>query len=179
MLTGRIVSKRMELSEDVSICFCYNMVKSMPGSDSVTYPISYADENEKNYVRRKLIEYNAQHIPDHLKSRYEEINLAIKDDNGNIIGGLIAVLCWNWIEVDILWVDSAFRLKGTGTQLLNEIEKIASEKDCNFIKLNTFSFQAPNFYIKNGYNQYSVLENAPEGAKHFFFKKDINSSKIL
>lgn len=89
----------------------------MPGSDSVTYPISYADENEKNYVRRKLIEYNAQHVPDHLKSRYEEINLAIKDDNGDIIGGLIAVLCWNWIEVDILWVDSAFRLKGTGTQL--------------------------------------------------------------
>ena len=52
----------------------------MLGSDSVTYPISYADENEKNYVRRKLIEYNAQHVPDHLKSRYEEINLAIKDE---------------------------------------------------------------------------------------------------
>jgi GNAT superfamily N-acetyltransferase len=151
------------------------VTKPRPGSDNMTYPISCADDTEKNYVRRKLIEYNAQHVPEHLKSRYEEINLVIKDEQGNILGGLIAVLCWNWIEVDILWVDSAFRLKGIGTQLLNEVEKIASERACTFIKLNTFSFQAPDFYIKNGYHRYSVLENAPEGSSHYFFKKDIGS----
>lgn len=153
------------------------MEKLKSGCDDLTYTIFNADENEKNYVRRKLKEYNAQHVPEHLRSRYEEINLAIKDEQGNIIGGLIAVLCWNWIEVDILWVDSAIRFKGIGTQLLHEVEKIASEKACTFIKLNTFSFQAPSFYIKNGYNQYSVIENAPEGANHYFFKKDIDSIK--
>ena len=89
-------------SEDVLIDNCYNVVKLKSGCDDLTYPISYADDYEKNYVRRKLIEYNAQHVPEHLKSRYEEINLAIKDDNGNIIGGLFAVLYWNWIEVYIM-----------------------------------------------------------------------------
>lgn len=142
----------------------------------MNYPISYADEEEKNYVRRKLIEYNAQHVPEHLKTRYEEINLAIKDKDGTVVGGLLAVLCWNWIEVDILWVDLAYRQKGVGTQLLNKIEKIALEKDCTFIKLNTFSFQAPNFYRKNGYEQYALLEHAPEGASHNYFKKSIAPS---
>jgi len=142
----------------------------------MNYPISYADEEEKNYVRRKLIEYNAQHVPEHLKSRYEEINLAIKDKDGTVVGGLLAELCWNWMEVDILWVDLAYRHKGFGTQLLNKIEKIALEKDCTFIKLNTFSFQAPNFYRKNGYEQYALLEHAPEGASQYYFKKNIAPS---
>ena len=48
----------------------------------MTYPISYVNESEKNYVRNKLIEYNAQHVPEHLKSRYEEINLGMKDEKG-------------------------------------------------------------------------------------------------
>ncbi|WP_127583567.1 GNAT family N-acetyltransferase [Paenibacillus koleovorans] len=137
------------------------------------YPIGNADEQEKNFVRRKLIEFNAQHTPEHLKSRYEEINLTVKDENGEILGGLLAVLSWNWIEVNILWVDAAFRHSGIGTQLLQEIERLAKEKGCTFIKLNTFSFQAPAFYLKNGYVQYAVLENAPEGASHYFFKKDV------
>ncbi|MBB6672441.1 GNAT family N-acetyltransferase [Cohnella nanjingensis] len=135
--------------------------------------ISFGNKEESDYIRRRLIEYNAEHAPENLSSRYEEINLTIKDGDGSVIGGMLAVLCWNWIEVDILWIEESLRGMGYGTRLLNFIENIAKEKNCTFIKLNTFSFQAPEFYLKNGYNEVAVFEDAPIGSNHYYFKKAI------
>lgn len=60
------------------------------------------NEIESTYVRNKLIEYNHEHVPKDLNNRYEHINLVVKDHNGLVIGGLLSVLWWNWVEVDIL-----------------------------------------------------------------------------
>ncbi|KRF13457.1 GNAT family N-acetyltransferase [Paenibacillus sp. Soil787] len=139
----------------------------------MTTEIAYGSKEESEYVRRRLIEYNQEHVPDDLKNNYEEINLTIKDNEGKIIGGILSVHCWNWIEVDILWIDKELRGSGFGTQLLTRIEDIAKEKKCTFIKLNTFSFQAPEFYMKNGYKEIAVFEDAPLGSKHYYFRKDI------
>ncbi|ACT01354.1 GNAT family N-acetyltransferase [Paenibacillus sp. JDR-2] len=135
--------------------------------------ISFGNDEESTYIRNKLIEFNAKHVPEDLSSRYEEINLTLKDENGIIIGGMLSTLCWNWIEVEILWIDDTQRGKGNGAQLLNQIEQIAREKGCTFIKLNTFSFQAPLFYLKHGYVQVAVFEEAPVGSNHYYFKKTI------
>ncbi|MET3208732.1 UNVERIFIED_CONTAM: hypothetical protein ABIC26_001671 [Paenibacillus sp. PvR008] len=43
-----------------------------------------------------MIEFNAKHIPEDIRTRYEEINLTLKNDDGQVIGGLLSVL-----EVDI------------------------------------------------------------------------------
>lgn len=135
--------------------------------------IEAATKEESEYIRRRLIEYNAQHVPEHLRNRYEEINLTVKDEDGRVVGGMLAEFCWNWIEVHILWVDDAVRRSGYGSKLLQQIETIAREKECNFLKLNTFSFQAPEFYKKKGYREIAVLEDAPSGSRHYYFKKDI------
>ncbi|MEV5028029.1 GNAT family N-acetyltransferase [Paenibacillus sp. LPE1-1-1.1] len=135
--------------------------------------ISYGNEEESSYIRKRLIAFNAEHVPENLSSRYEEINLTIKDDSGRVIGGLLSTLCWNWIEVEILWIEESLRGLGYGTHLLNQIELIAKEKECTFIKLNTFSFQAPEFYLKNGYDEVAVFKEAPTGSNHYYFKKDL------
>lgn len=135
------------------------------------HPTIYKGSNEEaNYVRNKLIEYNAIHVPNGI---YEEVNLCLKNKNGEIIAGLNSVVCWNWMEIDILWVEEKSRKQGLGKRLLAEAEKIANLKDCTFIKLNTFSFQAPNFYKKYGYKEIAVIENAPLGRNHYYFKKDL------
>jgi GNAT superfamily N-acetyltransferase len=135
--------------------------------------IRRSNKDEVNYVRNKLIEFNDEHVPADIKTNFEEINLTIKDENGKIIGGLISVFCWNWIEVDILWVDQNYRELGYGSKLVLEIEEIAKQKGCTFIKLNTFSFQAPDFYLKHGYNVIGVIDDAPIGFKHYYYKKEI------
>ncbi|MFC4307317.1 GNAT family N-acetyltransferase [Cohnella boryungensis] len=135
--------------------------------------IVISTEDESQYVRSKLKEYNAQHVPDEIRSRYERINLHIANEEGDIIAGLMSVLCWNWVEVEILWVDAQHRIHGYGSKLLQEIERIARAKQCSFLKLNTFSFQAPDFYRKHGFELIGLFDNAPTGHKHYYFKKDL------
>ncbi|MNP68165.1 Acetyltransferase (GNAT) family protein [compost metagenome] len=76
------------------------------------------------------------------------------------------------MEIDILWVEEKNRQQGLGKRLLHEAEKIAKLKECALIKLNTFSFQAPEFYKKYGYKEIAVIENAPLGSNHYYFVKD-------
>lgn len=134
------------------------------------FHISPSTDEETGHVRRKLIEFNSEQTPD---GRYEEINLCLKDADGDIIAGLNSVICWNWMEIDILWVDDDHRGQGCGQRLLQEAEAVARGKGCTFIQLNTFSFQAPDFYRKAGYEVIAVIEDAPKGHRHYYFKKDL------
>lgn len=133
--------------------------------------IIQSTNEETDYIRKKLIEFNSKQIPNGI---YEEINICLKDSNGEIIAGLNSAICWNWMEIDILWVDDHYRGQGSGKKLLEEAENIARSKRCTFIKLNTFSFQAPEFYEKYGYKVIAIIEDAPLGYKHFYYKKDLN-----
>lgn len=132
-----------------------------------------SNAEESAYVRNQLIAFNAAHLSENLKHRYEELNFNIKNEAGDIVAGVLSTLCWNWLELDILWVDEKQRHQGYGSQLLLEIERIAREKSCDFIMLNTFSFQAPGFYEKHGYQLMTTIENAPTGHSHYYFKKDL------
>lgn len=147
-------------------------IREMGEYEMSVHQISRNSEEESKFIRDRLIEFNSDQVPAEL-NRYEEINLNIKDQEGKIIAGLLGECCWNWVEVHILWVDLAYRKHGFGSQLLTEIERIAREKECTFIKLNTFSFQAPGFYKKHGYQQMAVIDDAPRGFKHYYFKKDL------
>lgn len=137
------------------------------------HKISKSSNDESTYVRNRLIQFNSMNVPDDLARNYEEVNLTVKNESDEVAAGLLSVVCWNWVEIDILWVDERYRGLGYGSKLLSEIEEIAKQKRCTFIKLNTFSFQAPLFYKKHGYQEIAVIHDAPRGFKHYYFKKDI------
>ncbi|MFM9276901.1 GNAT family N-acetyltransferase [Paenibacillus jiagnxiensis] len=127
---------------------------------------------DKNYVRNKILEFNSMHIPDDLKGRYQEVNLYLKNADGQIFGGIVSEICWNWMEVHLLFVDEQLRKLGYGKKLLDQAEKIAKEKACEFIKLDTLSFQALDFYKKQGFEVYGEIQNAGRHT-HYYLKKDI------
>lgn len=77
------------------------------------------------------------------------------------------------VYINVLWVKEEYRKDGLGTKLLKEIEKIAKEKDCHLIHLDTFDFQAKDFYIRHGYEIFGVLDQCPENHKRYFMKKNI------
>lgn len=106
------------------------------------------NKTDKQYINEELYKFNLKYFPEDLRGRYEEINLYLKDDNGNVRGGILAEVCWNWLEIHIFMIDEDIRKSGFGTKLLVEMEKIAREKECDFIKLDTLSFQALGFYEK-------------------------------
>ncbi|MDX5474272.1 MAG: GNAT family N-acetyltransferase [Bacillaceae bacterium] len=136
--------------------------------------ITYNGNSEdKKKVSDRLYFFNRAHFPKDLDGRYEEVTLFLKDDNDETHGGLIGEICWNWLEIHILIVDETLRGSGHGSKLLREAERIAREKKCDFIKLDTLSFQALDFYEKQGYSVYGVLDNVGREHKHYYLKKDL------
>jgi len=130
------------------------------------------DTDNKDYVRNKMIEFNLRHFPDDLKGRYQELKLHLVHDGGAIIGGIVGEFCWNWLEIHYLFVEEEYRKSGYGRALLREAEKMAIERKCDFIKLDTLSFQALDFYLKEGFQIYGTIENAGRHT-HYYLKKDI------
>jgi GNAT superfamily N-acetyltransferase len=95
----------------------------------------------------------------------------LKDDAGQSVGGLWGELYYDWLFVELLFVPESLRGKDFGSKLLGEAERIAKAKGCTGIWLDTFSFQAPGFYEKHGYERFAALENYPRGKQRFFFRK--------
>jgi GNAT superfamily N-acetyltransferase len=99
------------------------------------------------------------------------VHLAMRADDGSLVAGLVGLCYWNMLHVDLLWVTPSHRRSGCGTALLRRAEQIALERVCDVVYLSTYSFQAPEFYRKQGYETFGVLENAPAGFSTTWFSK--------
>lgn len=138
------------------------------------YVIEESTKEGCQVVDNGIVEYNSSKVPYTQKPSFIGINRVIKGEDGDIIAGINSVLyCWNCLYIDVLWVKAEFRKYGYGSALLNEVEKIAKEKGCKLIHLDTFDFQAKDFYIKHGYEVFGVLEDCPEEHKRYYMKKNI------
>jgi GNAT superfamily N-acetyltransferase len=137
------------------------------------YVTTEVDQATKTYTTNKMIEFNYMHFPDELKGRYQEVNVCLKNEEGQILGGIIGELCWNWLEIQYLFVDESIRGEGYGTQLLTSAETMAREQGYDYVKLDTLSFQALDFYKKQGYEVYGSIENAGREFTHYYLKKDL------
>jgi GNAT superfamily N-acetyltransferase len=129
------------------------------------------NQRDSDFIRKKLIEYNMEKLPDELKTPNENISFVIKDEKGKIVGGITGNMFWHHLHIDFLWVDQNVREKGYGSELLKKMEDFAIEKGCKLIYLDTFSFQAPEFYKKNGYEVFGTLEDHPKGFNQYFLQK--------
>lgn len=126
-------------------------------------------------VKEKIIEFGEAHLPPTIDTVSENfVGCYLYDDQNQMVGGITGHSYWNIMHVDFFWVDESLRGKGQGTVLLHKMEQLAKKEKCKVIHLETFSFQAPKFYAKNGYTQFGKIEHVPvENCDYFFFKKDI------
>ena len=109
---------------------------------------------------------------------HELLNIVEYDENKNVIGGILGGTYWGWMHIDILWVDIKFRKKGIGSRLLKAAEEEARKRGCHSVHVDTMSWQAPEFYKKNGYKIISELNDIPKGNKKYHLIKELNISEI-
>jgi len=140
----------------------------MPSS---RYIISFEEnpaEEDIRRVREGLQDYNRLHVPE---DDYRPFTMFLRDPEGNVAGGLLGETYWGWLHVGILWLEETIRRQGYGSQLLDMAEKIAAQRGCRGVHLDTMSFQALPFYERHGYKIFGVLEDLPPGHRKFFLSK--------
>ncbi len=97
----------------------------------------------------------------------------LEDENGELIAGLYGESYWQSMEIDRLWVHEEYRYQGLGSQLLVKAIEHAQTKQCRFVHLTTFSFQAPDFYQKHGFTVVGQLLDLPPGFAKYWLRKDL------
>ena len=118
---------------------------------------------------RRLREFNYKHIGEYSESQVIWLNA--KDSNGIAIGGIRGTVHMYWLRIEFLWVDDAFRGAGVGSKLLAEAETRARELGAKHVGLETFEWQAPGFYRKQGYMKAARLDDYVDGRYLAFMRK--------
>jgi GNAT superfamily N-acetyltransferase len=128
------------------------------------------EESAWEIIGRGLDNYNQQEAGD---MQFERLCFAVTSPEGTIVGGVLGEKYWNWLHIDLMWIQEEFRGRGYGHQLLEAIEEEAKKHGVRNIFLDTFSFQAPDFYKQHGYQIFGELPEFPSGSTRFFFTKSI------
>jgi len=93
------------------------------------------------------------------------------DREGRVIGGAIGRRWHRCCELQQLWVAREHRARGIGSSLVRAFEAHAREHGCAHFYLETFSFQAPQFYKTLGYQVAFELAVYPHGIVRFLMLK--------
>ena len=122
-----------------------------------------------------LLEGLGNNIYEHLGSVElgKSLKIFLREQNGNVVGGVIADCFGGWVYISLLWVEKSLRNLGFGTQLMQMIESEAIQLECNHAHVDTYSFEARPFYEKLGYELFATLADYPKGYFKYFLKKDL------
>ncbi|HEX4926446.1 MAG TPA: GNAT family N-acetyltransferase [Burkholderiales bacterium] len=104
-------------------------------------------------------------------ARYARIVISARDAEERLLGGLILESYFLESYVELLWVSPKARGQGLGEALLAKAEGLARGRGSRLIHLNTYSFQAPKFYQRQGYRRFGSLSGSPRGARRHFYVK--------
>ena len=103
----------------------------------------------------------------------EPLNLYIEDEQGQLLAGLVAETFGNWLEIEYLFVKDDLRGQGIGSQLLQRAESEAKNRNCRYVFVNTYQFQAPAFYQKHEYQEDCTLKDYPCTGQRHYYQKDL------
>ncbi|MHC8305272.1 GNAT family N-acetyltransferase [Pseudomonas sp. PB3P13] len=106
----------------------------------------------------------------------ELLALLVRDANDEILGGLYGRFFYQWLFIELLSVPDEARGQGMGSRLMKMAEDLAREKECVGIWLDTFDFQAPQFYKKLGFTEVGEIADYPPGHRRFFLQKRLLNS---
>jgi GNAT superfamily N-acetyltransferase len=131
-----------------------------------------ADGNEQdiNDIFEMLKEYN---LSNREESKNVPLGIFYEDAQGKKLAGLTGETFGNWLCIHYLFVEDHLRKDGLGSKLLEVAENEARNRGCKYAFVDTFSFQAPEFYIKHGYNEVFTLNDYPYAGKRFYYTKEL------
>ena len=105
----------------------------------------------------------------------EYLAIFVRDVDNRMVAGICGNTWGDCLEIRQFWVEEARRKQGLGTKLLEAAEQEARRRGCGQVLLMTFSFQAPAFYAKHGFEVVAVVDNHPRGHKNMLLRKHLGA----
>ena len=130
--------------------------------------IANDDGKDREYLHQMVQKYNRQYFE---KAEFQNISVCLKNESGEIQAGLAATVRGCWLLVWELWVKEELRGQNIGSDILKEAEEEAKRRGCQYVLLDTFEFQAPEFYKKKGYREVFVYQEHEITGKHYYLSK--------
>ena len=112
---------------------------------------SDGDAREVHEIHELLKEYNLRHRE---ASQSVPVGVFLEDETGQKLAGLTGETFGNWLCIQYLFVREPLRGRRVGSKLLEAAEAEARKRGCKYAFVDTFSFQAPAFYKKHGYQEF-------------------------
>ena len=126
-------------------------------------------EEQMAAVERGLDEYNTGVTSARSVTRVQ----AVCVESGRVVAGIDGAAYWGKLHVRLLWVHPDHQSKGLGSRIMNWAEERGKELGCTSAMVDTMSFQAPEFYVKLGYQQIGLSEGYQGGASRHYFEKKL------
>jgi N-acetylglutamate synthase-like GNAT family acetyltransferase len=130
------------------------------------------DQNPKpeddKALREGIVNFNREVI----KEKATHFNVYAKENN-QIVGGALVWEHSDAFYIDVLWLNENYRMKGIGSKIISIIDSVASDKGISKIFVDTYAFQAQEFYQKHGFNGIGIIPGYLLGYDRIFLRKDI------
>jgi GNAT superfamily N-acetyltransferase len=125
------------------------------------------------YLEDRLYEFNssATGITDG-----EGLAIFVRDDGERTVAGICGHTWGGYCEIRQFWVEESQRGRGLGTKLLAAAEHEARRRGCSQIFLMTFTFQAPAFYAKRGFETLATVDDYPRGHQNLLLRKHLGEA---
>ena len=128
----------------------------------------FARREDIETVVRGLREFNTAILG---PPKLEAVQIFLRDDQQEVVGGLLGHSVYRWMFISKLWVDERFRGRRLGSALIDAAEAEARTRGCIGVHLDTFEFQARGFYERHGFELFGTLEGFPPGYRQYFLAK--------
>ena len=115
--------------------------------------------------------FNERQWPDH--PSWLPLGVFVRREK-EVVAGLAGETYCGWLFIRYLWVSESLRGRGVGRELMVHAEARARDRGCHSAWVDTFSFQAPGFYEKLGYEEFGRLDYPPDHRRHFLKKRLIS-----
>jgi GNAT superfamily N-acetyltransferase len=128
--------------------------------------------SDVQYLEDRLYEFNAS-VTGITDGAY--LAIFVRDEQNRIVAGICGNTWGGCCEIRQFWVEESRRKQGLGTKLFEAAEQEARRRGCTRMLLMTFSFQAPAFYAKHGFEVLATVDDHPRGHRNFLLRKHLDA----
>jgi GNAT superfamily N-acetyltransferase len=129
------------------------------------------DDDERAVVTDGLRAYNEAQAG---ASDFRPLAILARDPETNtVLGGLLGRTSLGLLRVDTFFLPEDLRRARLGSRILAMAEKEGRRRGCTRALLSTVHFQAPGFYLKQGWEVAARIDCEPPGHTRFLMTKKL------